>query len=64
MYLDLEVQADRYEVEQSLLQEMAEEVRENFYENRMKRQPRQMNEWERVSLKSFNEQVMNSFKNH
>ena len=64
MYLDLEVQADRYEVEQSLLQEMVEEVKENFYENRMKRQPRQMNEWERASLKDFNEQVMNSFKNH
>lgn len=59
MYLDIEVQADRYEVEQELLQEMA---KENFFENRMKRQPRQMNERERASLKAFNEQLENSFK--
>lgn len=59
MYLDLEVQADRYEVEQELLQEM---VKENFFENRMKRQPRQMTGGEREDLRSFSEQVRNSFK--
>lgn len=56
MYLDLEVQADRYEVEQELLQEIA---KEEFNKNE---QPRQMNERERVSLKAFNEQLENSFK--
>jgi hypothetical protein len=56
MYLDLEVQADRYEVEQELLQEIA---KEEFNKNQ---QPRQMNERERVSLKAFNEQLENSFK--
>ena len=56
MYLDIEVQADRYEVEQELLQEMAKE------EFSKKHQPRQMNERERVSLKVFNEQLENSFK--
>ena len=58
MYLDLEVQADRYEVEQELLQEMA---KENFYENRMKHQPRQLTEKEREELRSLNEQIRNSF---
>lgn len=59
MYLDLEVQADRYEVEQELLQEMA---KENFFENRMKRQPRQMMEKEREELRAFGEEIRNSFK--
>jgi len=56
MYLDIEIQADRYEVEQELLQEMAKE------EFSKKHQPRQMNERERASLKIFNEQLENSFK--
>ena len=56
MYLDIEVLADRYEVEQELLQEMAKE------EFNKSQQPRQMNERERASLKAFNEKLENSFK--
>ena len=56
MYLDIEILADRYEVEQELLQEIAKE------EFNKKHQPRQMNEREKASLKAFNEKLERSFK--